>query len=182
MAISSAAFASISNGNTTSVGSLMKSSTSSGESEKAYSSDEVSISQEALELVAEMLAQRSAKVMNASDKSADFTRVAKALPKSENFEDMVEGVATWSGQSVDNLTNAPDRNAYVKNPQKYVTMWKNLYDNYTETMKELGLNPNYSAHRDALQDANVSSKVQYFFKENLNKETQSLMKMFNITI
>ena len=185
MAISSTAFASISSGTTTSAGSALSgylSASKSDGSDKGYSTDEVSISQEAMELAAELLAQRKAKVKSANNKEADdFASVAKGLPASQTFNDMVEWVATWSGGSV-NETDAPDRDAYKKNVKKYVTMWKNLYENYMDTMKDLGLNPEYSAHRTALHQSNISSKVQHFFTENLDKETKGLMKMFNITI
>lgn len=184
MAISSTAFASISSGTATSTSNALNgylSASKSGSSDKDYSTDEVSISQEAMELAAELLAQRKGKVKSANKEADGFASVAKGLPTSQTFNDMVEWVATWSGGSV-NEADAPDRDAYKKNVKKYVTMWKNLYENYMDTMKDLGLNPEYSAHRTALHQNNISSKVQHFFTENLDKETKGLMKMFNITI
>lgn len=178
MAISVSQYTTVSS---TDISSLLQGLSSGAKADT--SGDTVSISQEAQELVHELNARKN-KTFVTTEQEASFVRVANALPNSEGFNDMLDWLRVWSSGenrsiSIDSKA-AIDRNAYMRDPKKYAQLWKNLYDNYNETMKEFGLNPQFDAHREALKDSVVLRKVQMRFSARLDKNTQNLMKFFNI--
>lgn len=181
MAISATDYGSITSGTSSSASSLLQSS--KNKKIAVYSDDVVNISQEAQELIEELRAKRNRNYVT-NEQEASFARVANALPSSEIFSDMLDWLAAWAKADKTNFAVTdvePDRNAYLKNPQKYADLWKGLYENYTTTMEKLGLNPSYSAHRTVLSDSRVLYKVRSAFTTNMNSDTKNLLSFFNIS-
>lgn len=155
-----------------------------GDKKRGSIEDKVSISQEARELSSEIRARQGRKYLTNEAETA-FAKVATALPNTAGFKDMLSWMAAWSKLdnetvSLSAKTKEIDRNAYVKDPGKYVKMWEKLFDNYNGMIKGLQLDPQIAANRDLVKQNNVLAKAKTRFISALDADAKKLLNMFNV--
>lgn len=150
-----------------------------------FSEDRVSLSQEAMELMTELRYKKNLRTIKTYNE-VSFDRVSKALPATEGFNDMLAWLGSTSKKKSSAIGNKgpeePDRNVYQKDPKKYAEMWLNMYEHYTATMKDLGLDKEASMQRQVLDNESVSEELMRRFTSRFDAETSSLLSYFNITI
>lgn len=148
-----------------------------------YSEDKVTISQEAKELTAELRYKKNLTYVT-SEQDVSFDKVATALPSTTGFKGMLDWLGSIKGSTAFTLkTEAdPDRNAYMKDPKKYATMWENMYEQFDKTLSSLGITQESEQYKEIIGNQQVSNNLLYKFSTSLNSETKSLLGYFNIQI
>lgn len=163
---------------------------SSGTS-KLGSGDVVSISDEAQELSKELQEKKKSTSANLTEEEKKFAKVANALPDDRKFLSMLDwisGTDTTKKEAKSSIAmkkeaeQEVDNNTYMKDPQKYATLWKNLYKQYNELMEDVGLNADFAEHRELMNNTAVKTKLQTEFVSSIDNETKKLLNYFKISL
>ncbi len=167
---------------TTSVNSVFQSGSSA--ENKSYNEDQVTLSDEAIELMEELRYKENQTYVYTENQRL-FDRVSKALPATESFEDMLNWLGTFQEED-SNFTIGEsgdiNRNVYEKDPEKYADLWSNMYNHFTELMDTLGLAGDTTMQREVMSNETVAAELMDRFTSSFSDETNGLLTYFNITV
>ncbi len=149
-------------------------------SSKLGSGDSVTISAEAKELSKELQEKKKSTAAVLTDEERKFAKVANALPNDRKFIamlDWISGTDTIKKEAKSSIAMKKEaqeetNNTYMKDPQKYATLWKKLYKQYNELMEDVG--------RELMKNDSVKMKLQTEFTSSFDDETKKLLKYFKI--
>lgn len=176
----------LSNSNTSGLEAYFK-QVGSGSS-KLGSGDSVTISAEAKELSKELQEKKKSTAAVLTDEERKFAKVANALPNDRKFIamlDWISGTDTIKKEAKSSIAMKKEaqeetNNTYMKDPQKYATLWKKLYKQYNELMEDVGLDADFAEHRELMKNDSVKMKLQTEFTSSFDDETKKLLKYFKI--
>ncbi len=166
----------------TSVNSVFSSGSSA--ENKSYNEDQVTLSDEAIELLEELRYKENQTYVYTENQRL-FDRVSKALPATESFDDMLNWLTQYQEEDTNfSLGDSGDinRNVYEKDPEKYADLWSNMYNHFTELMDTLGLAGDTTMQREVMSNEDVAGALMERFTSSFSDETNNLLSYFNITV
>ncbi len=166
----------------TSVNSVFQSGSSA--ENKSYNEDQVTLSDEAIELLEELRYKENQTYVYTENQRM-FDKVSKALPATESFEDMLNWLSEYQEEDT-NFTIGEmgeiNRNVYEKDPEKYAELWSNMYNHFTDLMDSLGLASDTTMQREVMSNDEVAGALMDRFTSSFSDETTGLLSYFNITV